>query len=151
TSPGQYHAKVFFLGYNEFESKFTIRPGQKEHVLSPLMEDSSIQLEGVDITNVQMVVMKGDTTEFNAAAFKTEPYADSDAPLTQLAGVEIDAEVNLMALGEKVIKIVVDGRTCFSTDPRVGMKNLPADIIDKVQIIDERSEESRFTGFDDGE
>src|SRR5690606_35668599 len=69
----------------------------------------------------------------------------------QLPGFEIDAEGNLIAQGEQITRIIVDGREFFSTDPRIAMKNLPADIIDKIQLIDERSDQARFTGFDDGE
>lgn len=150
-STGSYQAKIHYLGYKERLLKFNIPEGHEEITLTALMEDGSIQLEDVEITAAPTVVIKGDTTEFNAAAFKTEPYADSDALLTQLPGVEIDAEGNLIAQGEQVTRIIVDGREFFSTDPRIAMKNLPADIIDKVQLIDERSDQARFTGFDDGE
>lgn len=150
-SIGTYQAKIQFLGYKERQLKFNIPEGHEEITLTALLENSSIQLEGVEITAAPTVVLKGDTTEFNAAAFTTEPYADSDALLAQLPGFEIDAEGNLIAQGEQITRIIVDGREFFSTDPRIAMKNLPADIIDKIQLIDERSDQARFTGFDDGE
>src|SRR5690606_25883131 len=139
-----YQAKIQFLGYKERQLKFNIPEGHEEITLTALLENSSIQLEGVEITAAPTVVLKGDTTEFNAAAFTTEPYADSDALLAQLPGFEIDAEGNLIAQGEQITRIIVDGREFFSTDPRIAMKNLPADIIDKIQLIDERSDQARF-------
>src|SRR3546814_4426672 len=46
--------------------------------------------------------------------------------------------------------VLVDGKEFFGNDPQIAMKNLPADIIDKIQIIDDKSEQAKFTGFDDG-
>src|SRR5690606_32103661 len=94
---------------------------------------------------------KGDTTEFDAAAFSTEPYADADALVMQIPGVEIDEEGRVKAQGEDVQRIIVDGKEFFSTDPRIALKTLPADIIAKIQLIDEQSEQAQFSGFDDGQ
>ncbi|MGH2623381.1 MAG: outer membrane beta-barrel protein, partial [Sphingobacterium sp.] len=70
--------------------------------------------------------------------------------VAQVPGVTIDEEGNVSAHGEPVGRILVDGKEFFSTDPKIALKTLPADIIDKLQIIDEKSEQARFSGFDDG-
>src|SRR5690606_31357165 len=57
----------------------------------------------------------------------------------------------IKAQGEDVQRVIVDGKEFFSTDPRIALKTLPADIISKIQIIDEKSEQAQFTGFDDGQ
>src|SRR5690606_38320143 len=79
------------------------------------------------IASSPVAVLKGDTTEFDAAAFSTEPYADADALVMQIPGVEIDEEGRVKAQGEDVQRIIVDGKEFFSTDPRIALKTLPAD------------------------
>ncbi|MFC3199136.1 TonB-dependent receptor [Parapedobacter deserti] len=147
---GSYTVRVQHLGFKRHSLPVAVNDSVQKP-LDIILAMDNIMLEGVDVAAIQTVILKGDTTEFNAAAFKTEPFADSDALLTQLPGVEVDAEGNLMAQGERVARIIVDGKTFFDSDPRIAMKTLPADIIDKVQIIDEQSEQARFTGFDDGQ
>lgn len=117
----------------------------------PLSVDNTLLADVNIAAPPPMVVLKGDTIEFNASSFTTEPYADSDALIAQLPGVEIDEEGNLKSDGDDVQRIMVDGKEFFSSDPRIAMKTLPADIIDKIQIIDEKSDQAKFTGFDDGE
>src|SRR3546814_33973 len=73
------------------------------------------------------------------------------ALVMQIPGVEIDEEGRVKAQGEDVQRIIVDGKEFFSTDPRIALKTLPADIIAKIQIIDEQSEQAQFSGFDDGQ
>lgn len=141
-----------FIGYSTKMVKLSLGPETKQ--LGPysiLLEEGSISLDAIDVVSKALVVLKGDTTEFDANAFKTEPYADSDALIKQLPGVMVDEEGNLIAQGEQVTKILVDNKEFFTTDPRQAMKNLPADIIDKIQIIDEKSEQAQFSGFDDGQ
>ncbi|MFI5203273.1 MAG: outer membrane beta-barrel protein [Flavobacteriales bacterium] len=97
------------------------------------------------------VVIKGDTIEYNADAFKTKPNAVAEDLLKKLPGVEVDKDGNIKAQGEDVQKILVDGKEFFGTDPKMATKNLPADAIDKVQVYDKKSEEAEQTGIDDGE
>src|SRR5690606_26943595 len=85
-----------------------------------------------------------------ARNFSTREFADADELVAQVPGVMIDEEGNVSAHGEQVTKIIVDGKEFFSTDPRIALKSLPAEIISKIQIIDEKSEQARFSGFDDG-
>src|SRR5690606_11538084 len=89
--------------------------------------------------------------EFDASALSTEPYADADALIMQIPGVEIDADGRVKAQEEDVQRIIVDGKELFSTDPRIALKTLPAHIISKIRLIDEQSEQAQFTGFDDGQ
>ena len=147
--PGQYTLVVNFIGYKT--QRVPVKMGSENRQLTVGLPLDVTALDAIDIiAPVQEVVLKGDTTEFNAAAFPTEPYADADALITQLPGIELDEEGNVLAQGEQVQRIIVDGKEFFSSDPRIALKTLPADIIDKIQLIDEQSEQARFTGFDDG-
>jgi len=148
---GIYTLQVNFVGYKRQRHVFSLTAAAPTLVTIKLPLDVTL-LSAVEI-NIEppMVIFKGDTTEFNAGSFTTEPYADADALIGQLPGIEIDAEGKLKVEGEDVQRIMVDGKEFFSSDPRIAMKTLPADIIDKIQIIDEKSDQAQFTGFDDGE
>lgn len=146
---GNYNVRVAYLGF-ESESR-TVRVQDKPIHLTFRLEPSEIAIDEILITHQQAVSIKGDTLEYDASRFKTAEYADADELVAQIPGVELDEEGNVKAQGEAVTKVVVDGKEFFSTDPRIALKTLPADIIDKVQIIDEKSERARFSGFDDGQ
>lgn len=96
------------------------------------------------------IQFKNDTLEFNVEAFATRPGAAAEEVLRQLPGVEVDAAGNIKAEGEEVVKVLVDGKEFFDRDPKVATKNLPADALSKVQVIDRKTEEAIFTGVDDG-
>lgn len=144
-----YTLLLTYIGYKQSRQKVKIE-GHDLALKFPLASSFTI-LDAVNITVAPPpVVVKGDTTEFSAAAYKTEAYADADALVAQIPGVEIDADGKIKAQGEDVQKIIVDGKEFFSSDPAVALKTLPADVIDKIQLIDEKSEQSKLTGFDDG-
>ena len=94
-------------------------------------------------------VMKGDTTEINALAFTVLPNANAEALVTKMPGITVE-NGEIKAQGEEVKKVLLDGKDFFGEDPSVSLKNLPANIIDKVQIFDKLSEQAQFTGYDDG-
>lgn len=97
------------------------------------------------------VTIKGDTIEFNAGSFKVKPNGVVEDLLKKLPGVEVDKDGNVKAQGETVRRVTVDGKEFFGRDPKMATKNLPADAIDKVQVYDKRSDQSDFTGIDDGQ
>jgi len=150
--PGSYRLRVNFLGYRPTTVDIVIKPDTPPQPIAIRLFPEYQALDEVTIVAPPpAVVLKGDTTEFDASAFSTEPYADADALVMQIPGVEIDEEGKVKAQGEDVQRIIVDGKEFFSTDPRIALKTLPADIISKIQIIDEKSEQAQFTGFDDGQ
>ena len=146
---GKYTLELAYLGYQKEKHNIEVKkePLQLAYQLS-LIE---IKLDEIVVQHTPAVSIRGDTTEFDASQFETSEYADADELVAQIPGVEIDEEGNVKAQGEDVKKIIVDGKEFFSTDPRIALKNLPAEIIEKVQIIDEKSEAARFSGFDDGQ
>jgi hypothetical protein len=107
-----------------------------------------------DLGNVTViaapVAIKGDTTEFNAGSFKTKPNATTEDLLKKLPGVQVDKDGTVKAQGEDVKRVLVDGKRFFGDDPKAATKNLPADMIDKVQVYDAQSDQATFSGFDDG-
>ncbi|MFM1793899.1 MAG: hypothetical protein RL642_284 [Bacteroidota bacterium] len=95
--------------------------------------------------------IKGDTTEFVADSFKVGPNADVQELLRKMPGFQVNAKGEIVAQGEKIKKILVDGEEFFSDDPAVVTKNLRADAIEKVQLFDKKSDQAAFTGIEDGE
>jgi hypothetical protein len=148
---GKFLMHVAYLGYQT----------QYKPVALPLAEGDDFGMvvmspKAVDVKEVQVMgeyiplQIKNDTIEFNARAFKTRPDATVEELLKKMPGIEVDRAGNIKALGKDVRKVLVDGKEFFGNDPKLATKNLPADAIDKVQVYDKRSEESDFTGIDDG-
>lgn len=145
---GRYTISTNYIGFKS-ESQTFVMEGKPIYFFFRL-EPAEIAIEEVEITAPQAIVMRGDTMEFDAKNYATREFADADELVAQIPGVMIDEEGNVEAHGEKVTRIIVDGKEFFSSDPRIALKNLPAEIIAKIQLIDEKSEQARFSGFDDG-
>jgi hypothetical protein len=148
---GNYHLLISLLNYQQYFKPLDIGD-QKEYVFdSIILKPSYDTLEGITVINSKMpVVVKTDTTEFHADAFKTMPNATVEDLLKKLPSVEVDRDGKVTAQGEKITKVLVDGKPFFGGDPQTAIQNLPANIIDKVQLIDEKSDQARRTKVDDG-
>lgn len=96
------------------------------------------------------IKIKGDTTEYTADSFRVQPNATVEDLLKQLPGLQVDQYGNITAQGQKVKKVLVDGEEFFGDDPTLVTRNLRADMIDKVQVYDKKSDAAAFTGIDDG-
>lgn len=140
--------EIIFLGYQKI-TKVHNRGDALDLGTLVLVEDS--KLLGEVIIEGQVVVgeVKGDTTSFNANAFRTRENADVEDLVRKLPGVTIQ-NGEIQAKGEQVQKVLVDGREFFGSDPFLALRNLPADVVDRIEILDQRSDQSRLTGFDDG-
>lgn len=146
---GKYRLKVILLTYLTIEKEFTV--GNADVNLGILkMEAEPIQLKNVDIEAKQMrVEQKEDTIQFNADAYKTNRDANAEDLVTKMPGVTSE-NGTIKVNGEQVQQVLVDGKPFFGDDPNAAIKNLPAEIIDKIQVFDKLSDQSQFTGFDDG-
>lgn len=97
------------------------------------------------------IKIKGDTTEFNAAAYKIQPNDRVEDLLKKFPGVTVDAQGKITAQGKAVEKVLVDGEEFFGDDPTLVTKNLRADMVEKVQLFEKASDQAAFTGVDDGQ
>ena len=148
-SPGNYLIKISFVGYND---KFmNVRVVDKPLVLDKIiLEEKTETIKEVTVTGqVITAQQKGDTTQYNAGAFKTNPDATAEDLINKMPGITVE-DGKLKAQGEDVKRVLVDGKPFFGDDPSAVLKNLPAEVIDKIQIFDSKSEQSQLTGFDDG-
>ncbi len=97
-----------------------------------------------------LAILKGDTVQYAAANFKTNPDANTEDLLKKMPGVTTDDDGNVQVNGQSIGKVYVDGKEYFSEDPAMALKNLPADVVQSMQTFEERTDESKFSGFDDG-
>lgn len=148
---GNYTIGVSMVGYNNYFQN--IRIADKDVLLPTIeIEEDSKLLKELEVTGTSLqVVAKGDTIEYNAAAFKTEQNAVVEDLLKKMPGVEITSDGKIMVNGEEIKKVRVDGKKFFGNDIEMSTKNIPADMIDRIQIVDQKSEMSQLSGFDDGE
>lgn len=148
---GRYLAEVSYVGYEKAYKPFSIS-GASVKLDSLKVNESSAILKEITVTGVKtpMKVMQ-DTVEFNADTYKTPPNAVVEDLLKRLPGVEVDSDGKITANGKEVTKILVDGKEFFADDPKVASKNLPVNMVDKLQVVDRKSDLARMTGVDDGE
>ncbi|MDO4695462.1 MAG: TonB-dependent receptor [Porphyromonas sp.] len=150
-SAGDYRLIITFVGYNNIEKALSLSKVRKVNLGRLKMTPDETTLKELQVTGrVRPIVLKQDTVEFNAAAFKVREGANIEELLKKLPGVEVDADGNISYNGEKIQKIEVDGRNFFSDDPKKTTRNLPSLMVDRVQVVDKQSDESILTGMDDG-
>lgn len=148
---GKYLVSFSFLGYETLTRRVTMAD-KNINMGRVTMAESSILLQETTVVGVKTeIVVKEDTIEYNADSYRTQPNAVVEDLLKRLPGVEVDSEGKITANGKEITKILVDGEEFFSDDPKVATKNLPVNIVDKLQVIDRKSDLARLTGVDDGE
>jgi len=108
-------------------------------------------LNEVTIIDQSTIKIKGDTIEFKADSFKVSKNANAEDLLKKLPGIQVNSKGEIKAMGETVQKVYVDGDEFFGTDPTIATKNIQAKAVDKVQVFDQKSEQSQLTGLDDGQ
>mgnify|MGYP005832398625 FL=1 len=149
-SPGKYTMRISYVAYKPFSRRVNIVDRNLELGEIRLSETGS-ELDEIEVTALMPSAEQvGDTLQFNAGAFKTNPDATAEDLAQKLPGVSVEGG-QVKAQGEDVKKVLVDGRQFFGEDPLAALRNLPSEIIDKVQIFDQRSEQAAFTGVDDGQ
>lgn len=147
---GSYMLHVRSLGYPDTLHHFTTaKPLPDTFFLS---RGAGLQLKEVTVhDNTPPVQMQGDTIVYNANKFRTKENAVVEDLLRKLPGVKVGRDGSIKAQGETVQRVLVDGKEFFGSDPAVATRNLPADMIDKVQVLDKKSEMAEFTGVADGQ
>ena len=147
--PGKLLIKISYIGYDDFFISKVIS-NQSISLGKQILKEKTTKLKEVSIVGTMIQVQqKGDTTQINAGAFKTNPDANAEDLVTKMPGISIQ-DGKVQAQGEDVKKVMVDGKDFFGDDASAVLKNLPAEVIDKIQVFDKKSDQSELTGFDDG-
>lgn len=147
---GLYNLLVSFQGFDTYSKNFMISAAFPEvNLNSVYMLRKGTTLQEVVVEGPPIQVKK-DTVEFRASAFKVKPNANAEDILKKLPGVQVDKDGNVVAQGENVQKVYVDGKEFFGTDPKLATKNITADMIESIQVFDDMSDQAKFTKIDDG-
>ena len=146
---GKYVLKAELLGYKPLTKDIEVK-GKLD--LGALKMDPDKQV--LDAASVSAagnpIVIKKDTIEYNASSFKTTENDVLEDLLKKLPGVEVSEDGTVTANGQTISKITIDGKTFFLDDPQLASKNIPAKIIEKVKVVEKKSDQAEFTGIDDG-
>lgn len=141
-----YTVKVSYLGMQSKDILIaTKNVNLNENVT---LEEGSVELKGVEIVREMPVSIKGDTIVYNADSFKTGTERKLEDVLKKLPGVEVNANGEVEVEGKKVSKLMVEGKDFFDGDTKLGVKNIPADAVDKVQVLRNYNEISQLKGFE---
>lgn len=147
---GPYRLTISYLGYEDYFKNVNVVDGEVNLGIIKMSSGKTTRLNEVNIVGkTPPVQQKEDTTQFNASSYKVNPDATAEDLIRKMPGMDLSSG-KPQAQGEQVAKVLVDGKPFFGDDPSSSLKNLPAEVIDKIQVYDEKSEQSQFTGFDDG-
>lgn len=146
---GGYLLQYSFVGMETLYKQIAIPAPGGEDLGNQALTTNALE-EVTLIEEYVPITFKSDTVEFNARVYNTKSHAVVEDLLKKIPGIEVDEAGNMKALGEDVVNVRVDGREFFGRDPKVATRNLPAEAIEKVQVYDKKSDESEFTGVDDG-
>ncbi len=147
-----YLMRITFVGLGTKYMNILPPQGEVLDLGEILMEDEQTILGEVSIEGERIsMFLRGDTIEYDALAFGGQPNEVVEDLLKRLPGIEVDPDGTIRAQGEQVRRVLVDGREFFGRDPQMATQNLPANAVSRVHVFDERSEQSKFTGIDDGE
>ncbi len=146
--PGKYLLKISYVGFFDLFIAKDISGDQNAGRV--ILHESATTLREVNVEEkLPAVQLKGDTTQYNADAYKTSKDANVEDLATKMPGITIQ-DGKIQAQGEAVKKVLIDGKPYMGDDPNAALKNLPAEVVDKIQVFDKKSDQSEFTGFDDG-
>ncbi|MDE6576694.1 MAG: outer membrane beta-barrel protein [Muribaculaceae bacterium] len=151
--PGNYILLASLVGMDDFGRHLEVKEKPDTLDLGNMtLQDGAVMLQEAVVTAVKAaVVAKQDTIEFNAGSYHTAQNATVNDLLKKLPGVEVGSDGSISSNGKTVSKILVNGKEFFGDDPQMATKNLPSNMVEKVQVVDRKSDLARLTGVDDGE
>ena len=147
---GTYKFKAELMGYTTYEKEIVVEKNIDLGTIK-MAEDVKV-LDAASVSAVgNPIIVKKDTIEYTASSFKTSDNDMLEQLLKKLPGVEVGSDGSITANGETIKKITIDGKTFFLDDPQLASKNIPAKLVEKVKVVEKKSDQAKFTGIDDGE
>ena len=144
-----YRLQISSVGYQPYRRIFRLTLAETDVGVIRLEPDVKV-LDEISVEGeVVPVEQLGDTTQYNAGAYKTNPDASARDLVSKMPGIVVDGD-GVSANGESIEQVLLDGKRFFGQDPLLSLNTIPADMVDKIQVYDEQSEQSQLTGFDDG-
>lgn len=149
---GQFILKISSVGYKTLTQSISIKQGNNVALGNLSFHPDAIMLKEATVTaQANKVVVKEDTFEYNASAYRTPEGSTIEELVKRLPGAQVDDDGKITINGKEVKKILIDGKEFMTGDTKTAMKNIPTDIINKVKAYDQKSDLARVTGIDDGE
>ncbi|SFC37604.1 Outer membrane protein beta-barrel family protein [Flexibacter flexilis DSM 6793] len=146
-----YLLKISYVGYLPYQRRIAASATDINDIgtlkIKPITKEL---LEVVIQTAKAPLSIKGDTIEYDASSFKVPTGSTVEDLLRRLPGIEVDVDGNVKAQGKDIKRVTVDGKTFFGGDPKSATKNLGAETLSKVQVFNDKSEQAKLTGIDDG-
>ncbi|MBP2283311.1 hypothetical protein H4V97_001629 [Flavobacterium sp. CG_23.5] len=144
-----YNLKISYLGMQNKEIEIVTSTENSTKIIA--LQEGGIELDGVEIVREMPVSIKGDTIVYNGDSFKTGTERKLEDLLKKLPGVEVNADGEVEVEGKKVTKLMVEGKDFFDGDTKLGVKNIPADAIDKIQVLRNYNENSILKGVENNQ
>lgn len=149
-SPTIYILTISSVGYESFRQQVSLADSTSKNLDTiGILREAKLLADVTVSVAAPPVKQKVDTLEYSAKAFKVNPDANAEDMMKKMPGVTVDRG-NVTAQGEQVRKVTIDGRDFFGDDATAALRNLPAEVIDKIQVFDRLSDQAQFSGFDDG-
>lgn len=146
---GTYTLTISSIGFNKIEKEIVVNQ-PRNFIGKQEMEVSVTQLNTMQVEEKEpLAVQNGDTTEYNSSAYKTNKDASAGDLVEKMPGIT-NSNGQVKAQGEQVQQVLVDGKPYFGQDPKSALSNIPAEVVQKIQVFDDESDESKATGLKDG-
>ena len=143
---------VSMKGYLSLARSFALPEDKASVQLNPvILQTNYNQLDPVTVSRVRPITIGEDTVTYHTAAFPVRDGAEVVDILKRLPGVEVDIDGNVIVEGKKIEKVMVNGKEFFGGDVLLAIQNLPADVVDKLQVIDDYGDKARLTGVKSGD
>jgi hypothetical protein len=142
--------KVNSLGYSKIRQTVIVDSTVKNLEAITLFKSGKELTDVVVVAQEPPVEQKGDTIQYAASQYKVNPDATAQDLIVKMPGITVSTTGTVTAHGDQVQSVTIDGKKFYGDDVTAALQNLPADIIDKIQVFDKLSDQAAFTGFDDG-
>ncbi|MBK0380205.1 outer membrane beta-barrel protein [Mucilaginibacter segetis] len=140
------------IGYQAVKKHFNLDNNNNAVVLPPIiLQSETKQLNEVTIVGVNPVVFKEDTVQYSVGAYKVRENAPIEDVLKKVPGIDVAKDGTITAEGKQVTKVRVNGKDFFGGDVQSATKNLPADVIENIQVIDDYGDQANLSGVKTGE
>jgi hypothetical protein len=140
------------IGFNEYTQHYQFSPQLPALKIQTIhLKEILRQLKAVNIVDVNPIKVKEDTVEYKASAYKVREGSPVEDLVKKLPGLTVDKDGNITAQGKAVTKVRVNGKDYFGGDVQTATQNLPANIVENIQVIDDYGDQANLTGIKSGE
>lgn len=144
----EYIIKASYIGYGPYETVITTG---SQNMVKDIVLKQGIEIDEVEIVSEMPVTIKGDTIVYNSDSFTNGTERKLEDVLKKLPGVEVNADGEVKVEGKTVSKLMVEGKDFFDGDTKLGVKNIPADALDKIEVLRNYNEVSQLKGLENNE